>query len=54
MHLRIFSSVLLMEMFDLGVKELKCRKELLLNHYKMSLQSSIALQNMFYEVAGHV
>jgi len=28
MHLRIFSGVLLIEMFDVRVKELKCRKEL--------------------------
>jgi len=28
MHLRILSSVLLTEMFDLPGKELKCRKEL--------------------------
>jgi len=46
MHLRIFSSVLLIEMFDLRVKQLKCRKKLLLNHYKMSLQSSMRLQGM--------
>jgi len=45
MHLRIFSSVLI-EMFDLRDKELKCRKELLLNHYKMLLQSSMRLQDM--------
>ena len=41
-----FSSVLLIEIFDLGVKELKCRKELLQNHYKMSLQSSMRLQDV--------
>jgi len=35
MHLRIFSSFLLIEMFDLWVKELECWKELLLNHYKV-------------------
>jgi len=46
MHLRIFSSVLQIEMFDLWVKELKCPKKLLLNHYKMSLQSSMRLQDM--------
>jgi len=46
MHLRIFSSVPLIEMSDLRVKELKCRKELLLNHYKMSLKSSMRLQDM--------
>jgi len=34
LHLRILSSVLLIEMFDLPGKELKCLKELLLNHYK--------------------
>ena len=44
--MRIFSSVLLIEMFDLQVKELKCRKKLLLNHYKMSLQSCMRLQDM--------
>ena len=43
MHLRIFSSVLLIEMFDLRVKDLKWRNELFLNHYKMSLQSSLRL-----------
>jgi len=32
MHLRTFSSVLLIEMLDVQSKELKCRKELLLNH----------------------
>jgi len=41
MHLRFSSSVLLIEMFDLRIKELKFQKELLLNHYKMSLQSSM-------------
>jgi len=41
-----FSSVLLIEIFDLRVTELKCRKELLLNHYKMSLQSSMRLQDV--------
>jgi len=35
-----------MEMFDLRVKELKCWKKLLLNHYKISLQSSVTLQDM--------
>jgi len=46
MHLQIFSSVLLIEMFDLQVKELKCRKKLFLNHYKMSFLSSMRLQDM--------
>ena len=46
MHLRILSSVLLVEIVHLRVKELKQRKELLLNHYRKSLQSSIRLQDM--------
>jgi len=41
-----FSTALLIEIFDLRVKELKCRKELPLDHYKMSLQSSMRLQDM--------
>jgi len=47
MHLRILFSVFLIEMFDLRDKELKYRKELLLNnHYRKSLQSSMSLQDM--------
>jgi len=42
---KIFS-VFLKKMFDLPGKELKYRKELLLNHYKKSLQRSIRLQDM--------
>jgi len=47
MHLRILSSVLLIEMYDLRGKELNYRKELLLNHYRKSFIK-------LYEVAGHV
>jgi len=44
--LRLPSRALLKEMFDLRGKELKYAKELLLNHYRISVQNS--------EVAGHV
>jgi len=44
--LRILSRVFLIEMFDLQDKELKYVKELLLNHYRKSVQNS--------EVAGHL
>ena len=37
------SSVFLMEMFELRSKELKYTKELLLNHYRKSLQNSMRL-----------
>jgi len=40
------SSVLLIEVFGLLVKEIICRNKLLLDHYKIITK--------FYEVAGHV
>jgi len=46
MHLRILSSVILMEMFDLQGNELKCRKQ-------WSWVITIVI-TMFCEVAGHV
>jgi len=46
MHLQILSSDFLIEMFDLRGKELKYRKDLLLNHYKKLLQSPMKLQNI--------
>jgi len=45
-ELRILLSVFLIEIFDLLGEELKYAKELLLNHYRKSVQNS--------EVAGHV
>jgi len=48
--LRILSSVFLIEMFDLPGKELKYAKELLLNHYRKSLQNSVRLQDMWVEL----
>jgi len=36
----------MIEMFDLRGKKLTFAKELLLNHYRKSLQSSMRLQNM--------
>ena len=45
-NLRIFSSVFLLEIFDLLGKELKFAEELLLNHYRKSVQNSIRLQDM--------
>ena len=42
----ILSSVFLIEMFDLRGKELKYVKELLLNHYRKSVQNSMRLQDM--------
>jgi len=39
-----------MEMFDLRGKELKYVKELLLNHYRKSLQNSVRLQDMWVEL----
>jgi len=45
--LRILSSAHLIEIFDLRGKELKYAKELLLNHYKKSVQDSVRF-------AGHV
>jgi len=46
MHLRILSRVLLIEVFDLQGKELKCWKKIFLNHYGKPLQSSTRLQYM--------
>jgi len=46
----ILSSVFLMEMFDLRDKELKYAKELLLNHYRKSVQNSMRLQDMWVEL----
>jgi len=39
-----------MEMFDLRDKELKYAKELLLNHYRKSVQNSMRLQDMWVEL----
>jgi len=44
--LRIPSSVFLMKMFDLLGKELKCAKDLLLNHYRKSVQNSTKLKDI--------
>jgi len=41
--LPILPSVVLIEMFDLRVKELKYSKELLLNHYRKSVQNCTRL-----------
>jgi len=46
MHLRILSSVFLIEMFDLRTKELKYAKDLLLIHYRKSIQDSMRLEDM--------
>jgi len=46
MHLGILSSVLLIEMFDISGKALKCRKELFLKRYKKSSPSCMRLQDM--------
>ena len=48
--MRILSSVFTIEMFDLRSKELKYAKELLLNHYKKSVQNSMRLQDMWVEL----
>jgi len=48
--LRILSSVFPIEIFDLRGKELKYAKELLLNHYKKSVQNSIRLQDVWVEL----
>jgi len=48
--LGILSSVFLMETFDLRSKELKYAKELLLNHYRKSVQNSMRLQHMWVEL----
>jgi len=50
--LLIVSSVFLMKMFDLPGKELKYAKELLLNHYRKSVQNSIKLQDMWVELGS--
>jgi len=39
-----------MDMFDLRGKELKCAKELLLNHYRKSVKNSMRLQDMWVEL----
>jgi len=39
-----------MEMFDLRGNELKYAKELLLNHYRKSVQNSVRLQKMWVEL----
>jgi len=39
-----------MEMFDFRGKELKHAKELLLNHYRKSVQKSMRLQGMIAEL----
>jgi len=39
-----------MEMFNLRGKELKYAKELLLNHYRKSVQNSMRLQDMWVEL----
>jgi len=39
-----------MEMFDFLGKELKYAKELLLNHYRKSVQHSMRLQDMWVEL----
>jgi len=41
----ILSSVFLIERFDLQGKDLKYAKELLLNHYRKSVQNSMSLQD---------
>jgi len=48
--LRILPSVFMMDMFDLRGKELKHAKELLLNHYRKSVQNSMRLQDMWVEL----
>jgi len=48
--LLLLSSVFVMEMFDLRGKELKYAKELLLNHYRKSIQNSMRLQDMWVEL----
>ena len=48
--LQILPNVFLMEMFDFRGKELKHAKELLLNHYRKSVQNSMRLQDMRVEL----
>jgi len=48
--LRILSTALLIEIFDLRGKELKYANELLLNHYRKSVQNSVRLQDMWVEL----
>ena len=45
-ELRILLSVFLIEIFDLLGEELKYAKELLLNHYRKSVQNYMRLQDM--------
>jgi len=40
----------LIEMFDLRGKELKYEEEMLLNHYRKSVQNSMRLQDMWVEL----
>jgi len=40
----------MIEMFDLLGKQLKYAKELLLNHYRKSVESSVRLQDMWVEL----
>jgi len=40
----------MIEMFDLRVKELKYAKELLMNHYRKSVQNAMRLQDMRVEL----
>jgi len=48
--LRIRPNIFRMEMFDFRGKELKHAKELLLNHYRKSVQNSMRLQDMRVEL----
>jgi len=49
--LRVFSSAFLIEIFDLLEKELKYAKELLLNHYRKSVQNSeVAARHVWVEL----
>ena len=48
--MRILSSIFLIETFDLLRKELKYAKELLLNHYRKSVQNCMRLLDMWVEL----
>ena len=48
--LRILPNVFLMEIFDFWSKELKYAKELLLHHYRKSVQNSMRWQDMREEL----
>jgi len=48
--LRYLPRVFLMEMFHLRGEELKHAKELLLNHYRKSVQTSMRLQDMWAQL----